>query len=246
MEKKSFSKRLYDYLMCGHKELLFMGGTKTSQSKVDTYVYMCKNCGKVIKSSYRLDFPDVHVSTLSVLGKLEFTYRGKVTGESKKYDINNFYRHMVDSKIEYSREQLKVDFDYLEGIISSLYKSNLNLLHNLQKSENVVIELRKQNELLSSVADNKDNVIYNEKQLSILDNNEMQLHNSGMLKEWLMSLLLERKVIIPKQAFKLFKTMLTAIYGYETMRNKWEFEDKSIEGIDYVVFYNREKRRIKR
>ena len=246
MEKKSFSKRLVDYFFCGHKELLFLGSVKTTESKVDTYVYMCKNCGKVLKKPYRLEFPETHLSTRVLLGKLVFSYKNKFSSTPKEYDIENFYRLMVDSKIEYSREQLRNDLKYFEDIISSTYKQNLELLHKLQRSENVVIELKKQNDLLSSVADNKDNVIYNERQLSILDNNEMQLHNSGMLKEWLMSLLLERKVLIPKQAFKLFKTMLTAIYGYETMRNKWEFEDKSIEGIDYVVFYNREKRRIKR
>ena len=100
--------------------------------------------------------------------------------------------------------------------------------------------------MLSSIADNKDNVIYNERQLSILEKNEMQLRNSGMIKEWLMSLLLNRKALIPRQAFKLFKTMLTALFGYENMRNKWEYNNKDIEGVEYVEFKAREKRRTNR
>ena len=243
MEKKSFSKRLYDYLTCGHKELLFMGGLKGSLSNKKTYVYACKNCGKLIKTSYRLEFPDVHVSTYVVNGKIEFAFRGKASTTISRYDIDNFHRHMIESDIEYGREQLKIDLKYLEDIINSTFNQNVELIHKLRRTENVVTELKKQNELLSSVADNKDNVIYNEKQLSILDKNEMQLHNSGMLKEWLMSLLLENKVLIPRQAFKLFKTMLTVVYGYESMRRKWVFVNKQFDNIDYVEVLKLNKRR---
>lgn len=243
MEKKSFSKRLYDYLTCGHKELLFMGGLKGSVSNKSTYVYSCKHCGKLIKTSYRLEFPDVHVSTTIVNGKIEFAFREKATSRLKEYDIENFYRHMIESSVEYSREQLKVDLKYLEDIIKSTYNQNVELLEKLRRSKNINIELIRQNELLSSVADNKDNVIYNEKQLSILDKNEMQLHNSGMLKEWLMSLLLENKVLIPRQAFKLFKTMLTVVYGYESMRRKWVFVNKQFDNVDYVEVLKLNKRR---
>lgn len=246
MEKKSFSKRLYDYLTCGHKELLFMGGLKGSVSNKSSYVYACKHCGKLIKTSYRLEFPDVHVSTTIVNGKIEFAFRSKVSSTLSKYDIDNFHRHMIESDVEYSREQLKIDLKYLQDVIKSFQTENNNLSDKLHRSDLIIAELKKQNELLSSVADNKDNVIYNEKQLSILDKNEMQLHNSGMLKEWLMSLLLNRKVLIPIQAFKLFKTMLTAVYGYENMRNKWEFDNKDIDGVEYVEFKTREKRRINR
>lgn len=244
MEKKSFSKRLVDYFFCGHKELLFLGSVQTKESKVSTFIYSCKRCGKLIKSSYRLEFPDVHVSTTIVNGKIEFAFRSKVSSVLSKYDIENFHRHMIESNLEYSLEQFKQDLKYFESIIINYHKQNEDLLEKLTRSENIIYALKKENEMLGSIADNKDNVIYNEKQLSILNNNEMQLHNSGMIKEWLMSLLLKRKVLIPKQAFKLFKTMLTAIYGYETMRNKWEFDDKSIEGIEYIEFKTREKRRI--
>ena len=243
MEKKSFSKRLVDYFFCGHKELLFMGGLKGSLSNKKTYVYACKNCGKLIKTSYRLEFPDVHVSTTIVNGKIEFAFRGKASSTISRYDIDNFHRHMIESDIEYGREQLKLDLKYLEDIINSTYNQNVELIHKLRRTENVVTELKKQNELLSSVAENKDNVIYNEKQLSILDKNEMQLHNSGMLKEWLMSLLLENKVLIPRQAFKLFKTLLTVVYGYESMRRKWVFVNKQFDNVDYVEVLKLNKRR---
>ena len=243
MEKKSFSKRLYDYLTCGHKELLFMGGLKGSLSNKKTYVYACKHCGKLIKTSYRLEFPDVHVSTTIVNGKIEFAFIGKASSTISRYDIDNFHRHMIESDIEYGREQLKIDLKYLEDVINSTFNQNVELIHKLRRTENIVTELKKQNELLSSVAENKDNVIYNEKQLSILDKNEMQLHNSGMLKEWLMSLLLENKVLIPRQAFKLFKTMLTVVYGYESMRRKWVFVNKQFDNVDYVEVLKLNKRR---
>ena len=242
MEKKSFSKRLYDYFFCGHEELLFLGGVQTKESKVNTFIYSCKHCGRLIKSSYRLDFPDVYVSTKVVFGKIEFTFRGKVSYYEKRYNIDNFHHNLIESNIEYSREQLKNDLKYFESIINNFYKQNEDLLEKLTRSENIISVLKKQNELLSSVAENKDIVIYNEKQLSVLDKNKTQLYNSGMLKEWLTTLLLERKVSIPKQAFKLFKTMLTAIYGYETMRNKWEFENSDID-TNNMIFKNREKRR---
>ena len=243
MEKKSFSKRLYDYLTCGHKELLFMGGLKGSLSNKKTYVYACKHCGKLIKTSYRLEFPDVHVSTTIVNGKIEFAFIGKASSTISRYDIDNFHRHMIESDIEYGREQLKIDLKYLEDVINSTFNQNVELIHKLRRTENIVTELKKQNELLSSVAENKDNVIYNEKQLSILDKNEMQLHNSGMLKEWLMSLLLENKVLIPRQAFKLFKTLLTVVYGYESMRRKWVFVNKQFDNVDYVEVLKLNKRR---
>lgn len=246
MEKKSFSKRLVDYFFCGHKELLYLGGVQTKVGKVDTYVYMCKNCGRVLKKSYRLEFTETHLSTRVLLGKIVFSYKNKFSSKPKEYDIENFYRLMIDTKIEYSREQLRTDFKYLEDIISNTYKQNLELLRKLQQRENVIIELKKQNDLLSSVAENKDNVIYDEKQLSILSKNEMQIHNSGMLKEWLTLLLIEKKVLVPMQNFKLFKSMLTVLYGYENMRNKWEFVDKEFDNVKYVEVKNREKRRANR
>ncbi len=246
MEKKSFSKRLVDYFFCGHKELLFLGSVQTKESKVSTFIYSCKRCGKLIKSSYRLDFPDVHVSTTIVNGKIEFAFISKLASTLSKYDIENFHRHMIESNVQYSLEQFKQDLKYFESIIINYHKQNEDLLEKLTRSENIISALKKENEMLSSIADNKDNVIYNERQLSILEKNEMQLRNSGMIKEWLMSLLLNRKALIPRQAFKLFKTMLTALFGYENMRNKWEYNNKDIEGVEYVEFKAREKRRTNR
>ena len=153
---------------------------------------------------------------------------------------------MIKSNVEYSLEQFKQDLKYFESIIINYHKQNEDLLEKLTRSENIIYALKKENEMLSSIADNKDNVIYNERQLSILEKNEMQLRNSGMLKEWLMSLLLNSKALIPRQAFKLFKTMLTALFGYENMRNKWEYNNKDIEGVEYVEFKAREKRRTNR
>lgn len=246
MEKKSFSKRLFDYVLCSHKELLFLGSVKGSQSGKETYIYICSNCGKVKKSTYRLDYPELHLSTKVISDKLEFVYKNKFSSIAKKYDINNFYKLMIESKIEYSREQFKADLIYLEEIIQSVYKEKNELIYKLRVSNNINEELKRQVKTLESIIENRDNIIYNEKQLSILKNNEVQLHNTENIKDWLLELLIERKVLIPRQAFNLFKKTLTALYGYEDMRNKWDYDNRTVDGIEYVEYKKREKRRISR